>query len=812
MKQERTEIKHQPRSEVNLRDYVRIVSARKWFVFLIFIVISGASVYYIRTATPVYEARAVLLRETNDKVPASIIGLPVTSTSKSIQSQERMLRSRLTVEDIKNKLKEDYSLVFTNSQVSDHVSLSVPKDEPDILEVVGTAEAAERSSALADTAAEVYIEKMKELERTELNQGVEFLKQQMELVDTKLQQSEQNLNEFREKEGLVITSKGASGGLLEKLGAMQSELSRVEIDIELVTSQLESVQALIDEKKSSLPFLSSLTTVLIPQVDRLQSKLIDLEVELAEKLDTLTEENPEVVATKQKIAAVESRLEAELAELLKKQGETSLDPISELRSLVQKSVTLNVQLRGHERRADLVTNRIAKFREEHPELISKQVQLTRLERQARMYEQTYMLLLDKYEEMRLLLQMKTPGLRFLDKAALPGSPVSPKKKQTLIFWSLIGLFLGVFVAFFLEYLDDSIKRKEDVDRFLGLPVMGAIPVISPFAVPETVLDTRERAAIDEGGASGELGEQGDEDAESEIGDLQGGYPDEVSSVRRTRVKRGKGHRKRLEQLLRHSILYAGNKSPVAESYRTLSMNIMYADIDKPVRTLLVTSSIPSEGKTITASNLAITMARGGKRVLVMDTDLRRPRLHRIFQQDRSPGLTDFLTGESELSQPADRGEANPQSEANTNTGHLLDTTVINRASLDGFIRPTEVENLFLFPCGSHLSNPGLLLSSESMSKLIQYLASQYDMIIFDSPPLASVADAVTLSTETDATLLVIKSGKTKRRMVQEGKELLENVDADIMGVVLNNMDYSKQYGSYYYYYYRHYYYSSDEEE
>jgi Mrp family chromosome partitioning ATPase len=203
-----------------------------------------------------------------------------------------------------------------------------------------------------------------------------------------------------------------------------------------------------------------------------------------------------------------------------------------------------------------------------------------------------------------------------------------------------------------------------------------------------------------------------------------------------------------------------------------------------------------EGKTSTATNLAISMAQTGSKVLLMDTDLRRPRIHRIFQQDRSPGLAELLT--DDLTPPP--------------CPPPLSTKW--RGAGGEVIRPTSIDNLYLLPCGAHISTPEGLLSSEKMKKLIELLSEQYDIIIFDSPPLVSSADAMILATQVDGTLMVIRSGETKRQIALQGKELLENVDAHIIGAVLNNIDYSRQYGSYYYYYYyyRSYYYSSDEDE
>jgi Mrp family chromosome partitioning ATPase/uncharacterized protein involved in exopolysaccharide biosynthesis len=832
------------RTSYSLRDYLRIVLARKWIVLFIFLASIGATFYYLETATPVYQTQVLIMREETEQLPASIMELTPFAPKESLKSYMVLLKSSSSVSDIKERIKNEYQLELTAPRIIEHFSLAYDENDTSIIKLTATASIPEQAQALANAVAEFYIEKVAEMKSTHLDKGVSFLEQHVEAVDKKLQQAEETLNKFREQEGILALPQTTSlspttsaigsiisSGLVDKLGGMYAELSKTETDIEWAESQLQSIQSLISEKRKVS--LSSLTTSLPPQIDQIQSKLVDLRLSRDTLLEQFTEKDLQVVTVQQQIDALQKRLEEELEKLLKSEGQTTLDPLSELQGLLQQSISLNMQKRGLEQKATLLKQKIDKFKEEHPELIAKQVEFTRLERQARVLEQSYTMLLDKHEEMLLLKEMKTSGLRMLDQAALPEFPISPKRNRTLIFGFMIGLVLGIGTAFFLEYIDDSIKLKEDVERYLALPVMGTIPKIPPFKVPENALSRREQA---EGGSNNNPSNSthnevaNESEANRRIGNslqlpvtshqslptpappwegttshqLPEANDDDEQSVRRARRSRhAKGHRKRIKRLLTSILLYADRKNPVVVRYRTLAANIKYANVDTPVRSLLVTSAAPMEGKTSTATNLAISMAQTGSKVLLIDTDLRRPRIHRIFQQDRSPGLTELLTDETNSTSPHSPLPPLPSPQA-CGEGE----------GGEAFIRPTSIDNLYLLPCGAHISTPEGLLSSEKMKQLIESLSPQYDIIIFDSPPLVSSADAMILATQVDGTLMVVRSGQTKRQIALQGKELLENVDANIIGAVLNNIDYSKQYGSYYYYYYyyRSYYYLSDEDE
>lgn len=218
------------------------------------------------------------------------------------------------------------------------------------------------------------------------------------------------------------------------------------------------------------------------------------------------------------------------------------------------------------------------------------------------------------------------------------------------------------------------------------------------------------------------------------------------------------------------------KSPVTEAYRTLRTNIQFTNPDNPLRTILVTSPIAAEGKTTTCANLAIALAQTGARTLVIDTDLRKSMLHKLFHFERSPGVSDLLTGGK---------------------------------NIEMGIRGSIIPNLFVMPSGPVPPNPSELLGSTKMKRLIEEIKSHFDIILCDSPPVIPVTDACVLAKDVDGVLLVIKANSTPRQALLRTQTLLKNVNSKIIGLVVNDFSLEGGYSSYYYHYYHHYY---EEEE
>jgi protein-tyrosine kinase len=225
------------------------------------------------------------------------------------------------------------------------------------------------------------------------------------------------------------------------------------------------------------------------------------------------------------------------------------------------------------------------------------------------------------------------------------------------------------------------------------------------------------------------------------------------------------NRKQIQSLNRSLITLTSPKSPISEQYRTIRTNIQFSTVDRSIRSILVTSSGPGEGKSTTSANLAVVFAQQGKKVLFIDADMRKPTVHYTFRLDNHVGLTNVLT---------------------------------KQVSLEYAVKSTELENLDVLTSGPIPPNPAELLGSRSMEELLKQAFTHYDLVLFDTPPVLVVTDAQILANLCDGIVLVVSSGKTEIEAAQKTKEALANAKGKLLGVVLNNKKIKE---SQYYYYY-----------
>jgi polysaccharide biosynthesis transport protein len=349
------------------------------------------------------------------------------------------------------------------------------------------------------------------------------------------------------------------------------------------------------------------------------------------------------------------------------------------------------------------------------ELNLLEIEYNRLRRSKDNNEKLFSLVVERSKESDLARMLRINNVRVVERPLLPTAPVSPNVPGGVATGVLAGLALGLFAAFGRERLDRSLKTPDEVESELGLSFLGLLP------------------------AHGEAGQR-----------PRGGHPNE-----------GAGR----PELIVHEKPTSG----VAEAARAIRTNVLFMSPDRPYRTLLVTSAGPAEGKTTVACNLATVMAQTGKRVVLLDCDMRRPRLHQVFDTRSDAGVT---------------------------------TALIDASGVGAVIRPTEVPNLSVVTTGPIPPNPAELLHSEAFARLLAELRERFDLVVIDSPPVLPVTDATVLSTAVDGSVLVVRALVTRRDLARRAARALRDVGGHIVGVVLNGVDLEGDPYGYRYYYAR----------
>jgi capsular exopolysaccharide synthesis family protein len=316
------------------------------------------------------------------------------------------------------------------------------------------------------------------------------------------------------------------------------------------------------------------------------------------------------------------------------------------------------------------------------------------------------------------------NIRVQSFAIPPKTPVSPSRTMSVLGALFLSTLFGMGLALFLEYLDDTIRSTEEIENYLQLPALATIPAIDSTIRRKLLL-------------VGSGGEESDPSATSEL------------------------------------LISADTRSSLAEAYRQLRTSILLSTAGHPPTTLLITSSLPAEGNTTTATNTAISLAQTGAKVLIIDADMRRARLHSIFNLTNGEGLSTLLSSK------------------------------LAEAEIAKAIKYDEGTKLHIMTSGPIPPNPAELIGSEQMAKLLKMLQTKFTHVVVDSPPIASFTDGVLIASMVDGVILVVHSGKSSRQIVRRARQFLVDVGAKIVGVVLNNVNLRAQDNYYYYQSYYH---------
>lgn len=454
------------------------------------------------------------------------------------------------------------------------------------------------------------------------------------------------------------------------------------------------------------------------QANESESKAADLRQKRAQLLVDATDEAPEVKEIDQQIA----ELDRQVKEIRNRKSTTLL---TNLETQYRQTLAREQELRKsfEKQRGETLTQNEAaiNYRIIQQEIETNKTLLDNL--------------LQRSKENDVIMASKPNNISIVDYAIAPEGPIGPNRARTVFVALFLSLGLGVVLALLLEYLDDTVHSTDEVERLLHLPALAVIP---------SALGNGRRRLLSGPGAL----------------QKRNGNPSDNPEL----------------------LMNVDGRSPLAESYRHLRTSVLLSTAGRAPRSLLVTSSLPGEGKTTTAVNTAVSLAQTGASVVIIDADMRRPRLRSIFGLSERPGLSSILSSE------------------------------LSEAEVMTLISKEEATGLNLLTAGPIPPNPAELLGSDQMRRLLATLQANFNHVVVDSPPVSSFTDGVLISSMVDGVLLVVHGGKSSRHVVKRSRQLLQDVGAKIFGVVLNNVNLQSH--DYYYYqrYYGSRYYKSDGEE
>ena len=733
------------RGEGRLKDYVLLFRRGRWIIVASTAFIFGSVALYTFTTRPIYEATARVLIETKNREGSpNFLDLLGTGSNTKITNELEILQSHALGEAVAQALLDrefvdkpgGQRIAVIEEQVDGKASPLSPRrvnqrlqrvveftpiKESDVIKIAVRSQGPEEAALIANTYAGVYADRNLAMSRTRSRAIREFLQNQLTEKRDALTQSESALQSYMKNSG-VVTLDGEVKKVVEQLSLL--EASRDALNVE-ITTRVKTLESMKEELAKQEPNAArSITQSNDAYVRLLQEQLAQLEVQR----DVLISQNPEMVGQKifsDKMAQTDAQIEALRRNLQKRTTEflgsmlpgggvtaTREGTAGFLGGLKQKIVEQQIELEGLNARRSALGKVIKEYEVQFNRIPRKSIDLAKFQRSRLSSEKLYLMVEEKYNEAAITESSQLGYVNVVDPAILPDYPVSPKVMLNLLVGLLMGLGCGAAVVFLKASLVVTIHTPEDLKR-TGHTTLGVVSRIDGHTL-------------------------------ASVGSRPQG----------TRGLLFDGH----------LIAALSPFSPLTESYRHLRTSIEYAQLEKPIRRLTVTSALPGEGKTTTVANLAIVCAQQEKRLLLVDADMRKPTIHTLFGLTNEVGLAQILSGAKHLDQA---------------------------------IIQDVVPHLDLIVSGSPPPNPAEILGSRKMDEFLQAVAARYDLVLFDSPPILSVTDAVVLSRKVDGTALVISAGTSRVDVLERATEVMERVGGTMLGVVLNRFDPQKEYGRYY---------------
>ncbi len=584
-----------------------------------------------------------------------------------------------------------------------------PVRETDVIEIVATGP----SRAAAVTAANAYLDAYQQYDldqnRAEVSATRRFIEDQLALIGPSLDSSEKSLEQFKTSHKMVDLN-AETKALVARQSRVAATYQQTEAEINASEAELAYIQSQIDQAGEGMA--GKLEGIGSPLITSLQGSLNQLEVEKTNlMIGGFNQTSERVRDLDRQIDSTRVQLGTALRSLITQQG--FVDPVGQLSARFGSALTLKTGLAALKARKGFLAGVLSRYGAQIARLPETERIMARLTRNAETGRRVHQLLSERYEETRIQEAGRLPSVKIIDRAQGAGQ-TQPDVQRSVSFGLMLALALALGSVWGAEYLDTSIHSPRELER-RGHSVLGSVPQLL---------------------AGGPLRRRRDGDVTS------------------------------------HLITHTDVESSGAESFRMLRTGLAFANAERPLHTIAVTSPGPSEGKSTISVNLASVLVHAGSRVLLIDADLRHPVLHTVFKHGKKPGLSDLIVLNSDPAQA---------------------------------IFPTGLDGLFCLPCGTIPPSPADLLTLNGTRALLQRLEGEYDYVVIDTPPVLVAADTPIIGALADTSIMVVRADRTAFDALEDARSALLNGGAHLSGLVINDVKRSGRYGRYYYYYYKYHY-------
>ncbi len=709
--------------EPHLKDYLHVVLMKRWVVIGISLLVIIATALKVFLADPIYEARCLLLIEPTkikvtdfqdvyDPTQSQFAGSEL-ARREFMETQFRLLTCRPVLEKVFARFDFGEQDAFRDSMdpipaFGELFSIS-PVRRTRLVEASFEWTDPKLAADVVNYLVGAYVKDYRERRLGVTGGGLAALKMKAEEFRPKVAVKAEALQMFMIKHGAVSLEQ-SQNIVVERLKDLNRELTEIQNDRIELQSRIQSIGHALD---SRTPLEDLPEVVVSPTMRDLKMEWLRIQQVIPDLSKRFGQNHPELMAAKAKLRAIRNKIELEVRSIL---SSTHLEYQRAKSQEEELMAALNLQMEE--------VMHLDKLRMEYQILKDAHDSLNK----------TYRAIIQRIDEIEIssAAGSEEDNIFVISPARVPVKRSKPRRLRALIIACLMGPTAGIGLAFFLQYLDTTVKTREEVERVMGVPVIGYVPTL------------RE--------------------------ELNGKESDS-----------GKGGQRSVHDML----AVEQPRSALAEAFRSLRTALSFSVGTQGLHSLLVTSPSPLEGKSLVSINLAITFAQAGKKVLLVDADLRKPRLHKTFALPPHLGLSNLLAAGGE------------------------------DFSVSDAVHPTGIENLYVMASGPKPPNPAELIATGRMKDLLREMGEHFDQIVFDTPPVINVTDASILMHFVDGGVVVIRSFTTQRGFAQRASELLQGTQGRLLGTILNNADLPKGaygYEGYYYYSSYNYYYGDSDDD